>query len=175
LSVLICGPQGATDWCFAAFPERSVDLRAMPIPDVIPIRLMEDLHTEFVGRCADGTQFFLNEAFVFRGPFTENWAACRHEYLILYLFDGDGYYLEHRYWYGGTTATCDQGAIDAKRQEMLAALGKFKYRDIAVRPFSIQIDSITFGLIPNIDDESVELEPSSQISFTEPWDGEYDT
>lgn len=147
----------------------------MPIPEVIPIRLMEDLHTEFVGRCADGTQFFLNEVSVHQGAHTENRAASCHEYLVLYLFDSDGYYLKHKYWYGGTTATCNQRVLDAKRHELLATLGNVKYCDIAVRLFSVQIDNITFGLIPNTEHESVELEPGSQISFTEPWDGEYYT
>jgi formate hydrogenlyase regulatory protein HycA len=108
-------------------------------------------------------------------PSTENWGDSRREYLVLYLFDSDGYYIRHNYWYGGTTTNCDRREFEAKRQEMLAELGEFEYCDIAVRPFSVQIDNITFGLIPNADDESVELEPSSQISFMEPWDGEYYT
>lgn len=143
----------------------------MAIPDIIPIRRMADLHTEYVGRCADGTQFFLNEAFVH----LDSPAEDRHEYLVLYLFDADGEFVKHTFWHGGTTAECDRSELEAKRDELLAELGDVTLCDIAVRPFSVRIDDITFGLIPNVDDETVELEPSSQISFTEPWDGEYYT
>jgi len=122
----------------------------MPIPDIIPICRMEDLQTGFVGRCADGKQFFLNEAFVHRGPRTKDWQDSRHEYLVLYLFDSDGHFIKHTYWHGGTTAKCDQNQLKAKRDELLAELGDISFCDIAIRPFSVKIDNIPFGLIPNI-------------------------
>lgn len=34
---------------------------------------------------------------------------------------------------------------------------------------------MTFGLVVNEEIEAVDLQPSSTISFHEPWDGEYDT
>lgn len=147
----------------------------MPIPEIIPIAWMEDLHTEFIGHCADGTQFFLNEVFVFREPKSKNWQDSRHEYLVLYLFDSDGNYLKHESWYAGTTATLDEEILEAKRDEMLAELGEINFCNIAVRPFSVQIDGITFGLIDDKEKEMVTLQPSSQISFMAPWDGEYYT
>jgi hypothetical protein len=38
----------------------------MPIPEVLPIRDMDDLHTAFVGHRGGGTQCFLNEFWVYR-------------------------------------------------------------------------------------------------------------
>ena len=56
----------------------------MAIPDILPTRLMEDLHTALVGRCLDGSQFFLNY-------FSEG----STDVLVLYRFDADGNYLGH--------------------------------------------------------------------------------
>lgn len=147
----------------------------MAIPEIIPMRRMEDLHTEFVGRCADGTQFFLNETFVELDPQFEDWKQSRHEYLVLYLFDFAGHYVRHSWWHGGTTSECNRRELESKRDQMLAELGDVQFCDISVRSFSVKIDDVVFGLIPNTDDETVELEPSSQISFEAPWDGEYYT
>jgi formate hydrogenlyase regulatory protein HycA len=57
----------------------------------------------------------------------------------------------------------------------MAGLGFIQYRDIAIKLFQTTIDGIVFGLIPDQKTESIILEPSSTISFQEPWDGEYYT
>ena len=58
---------------------------------------------------------------------------------------------------------------------MINELGKIEFCYIAVKPFQTVIDGVSFGLVPNNEYETVELEPSSTILFHEPWDGEYDT
>jgi formate hydrogenlyase regulatory protein HycA len=62
-----------------------------------------------------------------------------------------------------------------KLDEMIAELGRFEFSDIEVKPFQTVIDGVVFGLVPDEEHETVELEPSSTISFQEPWDGEYYT
>ena len=58
---------------------------------------------------------------------------------------------------------------------MISELGEVEFTDIEVKTFQTTIDGIVFGLITNEEYETVDLEPSSTISFHEPWDGEYDT
>jgi hypothetical protein len=42
-------------------------------------------------------------------------------------------------------------------------------------PIQTLIDGFVFGLIPNEEDQTLNLQPSSTISFQEPRDGEYYT
>lgn len=149
----------------------------MPIPELLPIRYMDDLHTAFVGRCRDGKQFFLNELWVYREPLSEDWLENRDECLVLYLFDSEGNYLSHQFWNGGSSKVCTQESLANMRHLMLASLEPCTFCDIAVKLFSIEIEGTTFGLIqhPDPDWEAVHLEPGCQISFAEPWDGEYYT
>jgi hypothetical protein len=44
-----------------------------------------------------------------------------------------------------------------------------------VKLFQTTIDGVVFGLVPDAENETVELQPSSTIAFQSPWDGEYDT
>ena len=47
--------------------------------------------------------------------------------------------------------------------------------DISVELFEVTIDNEKFGLIANHEFDCVNAQPSSTISFYEPWDGEYYT
>jgi formate hydrogenlyase regulatory protein HycA len=58
---------------------------------------------------------------------------------------------------------------------MVNELGRVEFKDICVKPFKTVIENIEFGLVVNEENESIDLEPSSTISFQEPWDGEYYT
>jgi hypothetical protein len=60
-------------------------------------------------------------------------------------------------------------------EEFIKELGTVVYKDIKVKPFQTIIDGHVFGLIPNKEYKAVDLEPSSTISFSWPWNGEYDT
>lgn len=130
----------------------------MAVPDILPIRLMEDMHTKFVGRCADGTQFFLNE---FNDDSTE--------VVVLYRFDADGIYLDHN------VRRTDSTQAEALKTELLVKLESPVFCDIAVRPFSVSVDAVNYGLLVDAEDECVHLQPHTQITFMDPWDGEYYT
>jgi hypothetical protein len=150
------------------------------IPDTIPIKRIEDYHTHYVGITNDGIQFWGYETFCFSKPFgeigqNEDWPKFRKEYLILHLFDKKGNHLDTKYYFAGTTSEIDNQDLTRKLNEMINELEEFQYSDIKVKPFKITIDGVDFGLIVNEEYETVDLEPSSTISFHEPWDGEYDT
>lgn len=147
-------------------------------PDVIPINREEDYHTHYIGHTSDGMQFFAYDTFYYEPSehgIPEDWEQHRKEYVVLYLFDSKGNYLQTKHWYAGTTAEMNEKAIANKMQEMLLELGETSFGNISVKPFATVIDGITFGLIPNEELETIDLEPSSTISFSAPWDGEYYT
>ena len=150
------------------------------IPDVLPIARIEDHHTHYLGQCADGKLFWGYFTFAFEAPPGRNfpgsdWQEFRREYAVLHLFDDDGNYLKTHHWYGGKTSECDQADMEEKLKAMVSALGPVEFEDIYIKPFQTEIDGITFGLIPNDEYETIDLEPSDTISFHEPWNGEYDT
>lgn len=64
---------------------------------------------------------------------------------------------------------------EAQLEMWIAELGETVYCDIEVKCFRTVIDGITFGLIPDYENCSIELEPSSTIAFQRPWDGDYYT
>jgi formate hydrogenlyase regulatory protein HycA len=146
------------------------------IPDSFPIRREEDYHTHYIGKTADGRQFFGYQTFVLSYGITgEDWPNHRKEYVVLYIFDSTGNHLETRHWYAGTTSETNGRQTTEKLEQMIAQLGTVAYCDILVKPFQTLIDGIVFGLVPDEEYQTVDLEPSSTISFHEPWDGEYDT
>lgn len=149
----------------------------MAIPEKIRVARMVDYHTHFIGKYDNGKQFFGYEHFLFDPSITDDdWQKRRKEYVVLYLFDEEGNLTSYKSWYAGTTSdlNCD---TNQKLKEMIKELGTVRYCNILVKPFNVQIDNHTFGLIaisdPNY--ERVELHPSNTIAFTDPWDGEYDT
>jgi hypothetical protein len=146
------------------------------IPEILPIMREEDYHTHFVGRTTDGNQFFGYQTFVFPdGMPAMDWQKSRKEYVVLYLFDKKGNYLQTNHWYAGTSDQTSDELTQRKLLEMVEELGEVEYQDIAVKPFKTKIDGIEFGLIPDDETQSIELQPSSTIAFFEPWDGEYET
>lgn len=152
----------------------------MKFPEKIPIERIEDYHTHYIGKYGDGEQFFGYETFIFTKPYGEiqkgdNWQKYRKEYVVLYLFNEEGDFKGAKYWYGGTIDIVNEEEMTAKLEEMIAQLGKVNYCDIEVKPFKTEIDGHIFGLIPDEETEMINLEPSSTISFMEPWDGGYDT
>jgi hypothetical protein len=145
-------------------------------PERIPIMREEDYHTHYLGRVEDGRLFFGYETFVFpKGYSGENWQNERLEYAVVYLFDHEGNHIETLYELVGKTCELQLGQSELILKALLKPLGKLNFRAIEVKPFSTTIDGIEFGLIPNDETQSIELQPSSTIAFIEPWDGEYDT
>jgi hypothetical protein len=148
----------------------------MGIPDLIPIERVEDYHTHYLGKTLDGTLFWGYTTFIFpEGYIPGAWESKRREYAILHLFDKAGTYLKTDYWYAGITAQIQPNATDQKLEEMVAKLGEITFCDIRVKLFQTELDGFVFGLIADEENEAVNLEPSSTISFMEPWDGEYNS
>ncbi|MBI3221336.1 MAG: hypothetical protein HYZ44_17630 [Bacteroidetes bacterium] len=146
------------------------------IPERIPILREEDYHTHFLGKTEDGRQFFGYETFVFpNGMPASDWEKHRNEYAVLYIFDKEGNHLVTNHWCAGTTSETNQPLVRKKLEEMISELGNIEFSNIEVKPFQTVIDGVVFGLVPNEEYDTVDLEPSSTISFHEPWDGEYDT
>lgn len=151
----------------------------MKIPDLIPISRQEDYHTHYLGTFSGDLQFWAYETFVHNPPKNlaakTDWQERRKEYVVLHTFDVNGDHLHTEHWYCGTTAECDDIPMEQKLEEMVSALGDTKFGDISVKLFQTEIDGIVFGLIPDENTKMVNLQPSSTISFMEPWDGEYYT
>ena len=97
------------------------------------------------------------------------------EYAIVYLFDSDGNYIGNLHELAGKTSEIELGKSSQMLKVLLDSLGKLNYKNIEVKPFSIIINGIQFGLIPDDETQSIELQPCSTIAFFEPWNGEYDT
>ena len=146
------------------------------IPERIPIQRMEDYHTHFLGKTGDGRQFFGYETFVFPKPMpASDWKKHRKEYVVLYIFDKEGNHLLTNHWYAGTTLEADESAIRKRLVQMIDELEGIEFCDIEVKPFQTIIDGVVFGLVPDDEHKTVELQPSSTISFQEPRDGEFYT
>lgn len=131
----------------------------------------DDYHAEFVGRTADGRQFFLTTPFEPGG----------NEYVALFLWSADGEFLEAKVDNLGTRELMDPAARQSAHDARLAELGEVNYQPIEVAPFSVTVHGSEIGLIPRAPEDEddqwwVELLPGNYMAFVEPWDsGEYDT
>ena len=147
------------------------------IPERIPIA-HDDYHAKHVGRTADGRQFFLTTPFCPDGP----------DFIALFLFDDAGELLEAKIDNLGLRADAtlpgNMKQPDAAAQQLLeqrlASLGEVCFESIEVKPFAIERDGVTFGLIPQEPEEPDEdwcviVEPGNYMAFYPPWDGDYDT
>ncbi len=147
------------------------------IPKRILVMRMEEYHTHYLGKTANGKLFFGSVTFAHKKPHWEVTPELksqnRLEFAILYLFDQNGKFLEHKYW--STEKDEERLKAEEKIEEMIAELGQITFCDIELETFEVTIEGIKCGLIPNEESESVDLYPSNTISFQEPWDGEYNT
>jgi hypothetical protein len=136
----------------------------------------DDYTARYVGRTADGRQFFLTNPFV---------PAIRgnpgREFLALYLFDKGGVLLDAQIEDLGTRAELNEDAARARRAALLESLGLVKYGKIKVAPFKVKRFGVEFGFIPQPPEEpgedwSVIVEPGNYMCFWPPWtSGDYDT
>jgi hypothetical protein len=138
----------------------------------------DDYAAEFVGRTADGRQFFLTTPFI--PAFLERGNPGR-EFLALYVFDDAGALLSATIDDCGPRATLDHPARVRRREELLASLGELKYGRVQVAPFRIERFGVEFGFITQPPEESGEswsviVEPGNYMCFWPPWlSGKYDT
>src|SRR5262249_9084739 len=138
----------------------------------------DDYTAEYVGATEDGRQFFLTTPFV---PAEAVGTDTGREFLALYLFDESGALLSATIDDLGPRYQMDEAARIARRDELLASLGKVKYGRIKIAPFKVERFGVEFGLIPQAPEEegedwSVIVEPGNYMCFWPPWtSGEYDT
>ena len=100
--------------------------------------------------------------------------------MYLHLFDTAGSHQRSEVVLAGIAPFLDgelREQADARLTGLLGQLGGLRFGDIWIRPFRVQSDGVTFGLI----DESTasrggwaELYPD-RLGFCRPWDGTYST
>jgi formate hydrogenlyase regulatory protein HycA len=152
----------------------------MIIPDKLPIMRMEDYHTHYLGKVADGRLFWGYQTFVFDKPYAEiqqedNWRKHRKEYALVHTFDTNGNYLTTKSWVADSTTNLNEKQLEDKLEEFVKELGDIFLQDIEIKIFQTRIDNIIFGLVVDEETQMINLQPSSTISFQKPWDGEYNT
>jgi len=136
----------------------------------------DDHSARYVGRTADGRQFFLTNPFV-----PAIGGIPGREFLALYLFDKDGALVDAQIEDLGARAHLDEDAARARQAALLESLGTVKYRKIKVAPFKVERFGVEFGFIPQPPEEagdywSVIVEPGNYMCFCPPWtSGDYDT
>jgi hypothetical protein len=149
----------------------------MPLPDVIPIAHEPNYRTDTIGTY-DGGQFFASITGAYRD---EDRDALQRErmryYAVLHRFDHNGHYQSSDIRFLGTKISEVRGHPDPL-QALLDALPGRRYGDIAIKPFRVDFDGVTFGLIDESGDHGeggwAELY-LDRLGFHEPWSGEYDT
>ncbi len=138
----------------------------------------DEFSARYVGRTADGQQFFLTTPFV---PGAGSGGNPGREFLALYVFDKAGALLSATIDDFGPRATLKEVDRVARRDELLASLGVVEYRRIRVAPFKVERFGVEFGFIPQPsedqdEDWSVIVEPGNYMCFWPPWtSGDYDT
>lgn len=144
-------------------------------PDIIAID-HDDYSAAYIGRTADGRQFFLTT------PFEPEIGGHKgSEYVALYLFNAAGRLLETKIDDFGPRPTVDEKKRRQVFEQRLRELGDVRFERIEVAPFAIERFGVTFGLVlREPDDEedpwAVEAQPGNYMAFFEPWDsGDYDT
>jgi hypothetical protein len=148
---------------------------AIKLPELIAID-PDDYHAEFVGKTADGKQFFLTTPF---DPASPNRPG--NEFVALYMFDQKGNLIETLIDEFGPRNAMDTDARDALLKKRPDDLGEIEFGRIEIAPFSVEKFGITFGLIPNEPEDeddylSFSIMPGDYMAFYEPWDsGDYDT
>ena len=139
----------------------------MGAPELIYIE-HDDYHARFIGRTANGLQFFFPPIFVPGGD----------EFVVLFVFNESGDLVESKIENLGPRETFDVEHARAVRAEWLAQLGPLEFGDIQVKPFAVEHSGEMMGLIPERcpDYWVVQVLPGNVMAFTEPWDsGVYDT
>jgi hypothetical protein len=136
----------------------------------------DEYEAKYVGRLADGRQFFCTNPFVPGGA-----GPGSGEFLALYLFSPEGRLLEARIESYGVRSKEQESRCRADTQTWLASLGEIEFGRIEIQPFSVERFGVEFGLIASPPDDDadywlVRAQPGDYMAFYEPWDsGEYDT
>jgi hypothetical protein len=139
----------------------------------IKIKRKENDHTHYIGHFEDGRQFMALEVFFHTLPILSGWQARRKEFVVMHIFNNEGVHIESKHDYLGTTAELDGRELIPDIEKLFVGTGYGKFTDIAIQPFQTEIDGYSYGLIQDNENFCFNLIPND-ISFSEPWDGEYD-
>jgi hypothetical protein len=147
-----------------------------PQSDAAPdkVRLIPDeWHIHNAGRLRDGRLFLVDSQFYWLG------GNLTWDFACTFIFDSDGRLIEHKIEFVGERNAYPDSNLDAAISRHLDQLGERVITDIRVRPFSVESNTTTFGLIPRRIDYArwrVEFMPGNTLSFYPPWEeGGYDT
>ena len=134
----------------------------------------------FTPATASGDQFFLT--FPFAPSIGDKQGG---NYIARYLFDAFGQLKEARIFDEHAEGLRTRTATDEFATRLIDGLGKVRFGNIKVTPFSVEKFGQTFGLVfdPGEDSDEDEDEPSvwvtaepgNYMAFFPPWDGDYDT
>ncbi|WP_041834216.1 hypothetical protein [Actinoplanes sp. N902-109] len=153
----------------------------MAVPDVVPIAHEPGYRTDTIGWYTGG-QFYAAIHGARRDDDQEpdlgrdrvRW------YVYLHLFDAEGRHVRSEISLSGI-APYLWGQLredsQARLSYLLDQLPGRKWGDIAVQPFHVLYDGVTFALVDQSDAERgdwCELYPD-QLGFSQPWDGTYST
>lgn len=129
----------------------------MTLPTKIHIQREENYHTDQIGICSDGTQYM---GFTF---FLEPYQTRLIS--VLHRFDRTGRHTSSKFW-----------EIDPEEslRTAIAELPGATLMGTNVQPFTVEYDSIVFGLVPREDGMCYVYVPYGLV-FAPPWDGTYDT
>ena len=153
----------------------------MAVPHRVPIAREAGYRTDNIGRYRDG-QFY---AAVHGTHRDDDHAPDRRRervrwYAYVHLFDADGNHCKSEISLIGVAPSLrgDLGEQAAARlASLVGQLEEAEFGDIAIRPFTLTHDGVTFGLIDESDTDRgswAELYPD-RLGFSDPWDGTYST
>jgi len=153
----------------------------MAVPQRVPIAREAGYRTDTIGRYRDG-QFY---AAVHGARRDDDHAPDRGRervrwYAYLHLFDADGNHCASEISLVAVAPYLrgDLGKQAATRlASLLGQLGEAEFGDIAICPFTLTYDGVTFGLIDESSPDRgswAELYPD-RLGFSAPWDGAYST
>lgn len=139
------------------------------VPKKIKIKRIQDYHTHYVGSCSNNNLFWGYITYHLNKDHT------KAHFAVVHFFAKNGNYLESKWHSAVGNDALTSNEIWLKLEELIKAIEPVKYHDITIRTFKTEIEGILFGLIPDKKFCTIDLEPSSTISFTPPWLGYYDT
>lgn len=145
----------------------------MQADGTIKINRVEGGHTHFIGRFENGNQFMLLEVYFDDGPMLSNWKDTRKEFAVLHIFTPDGKHLESQHQFAGITKDLDGRILGPEMEMLMKDKGRAFYNNINIFPFQTRIDGFEYGLIKDDENFCFTIVPN-EISFSTPFDGEYD-
>lgn len=153
----------------------------MAVPQRVPIAREAGYRTDTIGRYRDGLFYAAVHGAHRDDDHARDLGRERVRwYAYLHLFDASGTHRGSEVTLIGVAAYLRGDLAKQAAARLASLLGQLKdaeFGDIAICPFSLAYDGVTFGLI----DESspgrgswAELYPD-RLGFSDPWDGTYST